>query len=101
MEKYVSRPKYLDFLTRWQDKKVIKVVSGVRRAGKSTLFYLFRRQLKDQGINDNQLININFENMKYDELRDPYKLYDYLESKITEDKKYYIFLDEIQHVKEI
>lgn len=100
MEKYVSRPKYLDFLTRWQDKKVIKVVSGVRRAGKSTLFYLFRRQLKDQGINDNQLININFENMKYDELRDPYKLYDYLESKITEDKKYYIFLDEIQHVKE-
>lgn len=100
MEKYVSRPKYLDFLTRWQDKKVIKIVSGVRRAGKSTLFYLFRRQLKDQGIDDHQLININFENMKYDELRDPYKLYNYLESKITEDKEYYIFLDEIQHVKE-
>lgn len=100
MEKYVSRPKYLDFLTRWQDKKVIKIVSGVRRAGKSTLFYLFRRQLKEQGIDDHQLININFENMKYDELRDPYKLYDYLESKITEDKEYYIFLDEIQHVKE-
>lgn len=59
------------------------------------MFYLVRRQLKDQGINDSQLININFENMKYDDLRDPYKLYDYLESKITEDKKYYIFLDEI------
>ncbi|QNQ81138.1 ATP-binding protein [Lactobacillus sp. PV034] len=99
MEKYVARPEYLDFLTRWKDKNIIKVVSGVRRAGKSTLFYLFREQLKSQGIAENQLININFENMKYDELRNPYKLYDYLESKIKNDKQYYIFLDEIQHVK--
>lgn len=99
MKKYVDRPEYLDFLTRWKDKNIIKVVSGVRRAGKSTLFYLFREQLKSQGISENQMININFENMKYDELRNSYKLYDYLESKITDDKQYYIFLDEIQHVQ--
>lgn len=94
-KKFGVNSKLFTFLTHWQDKNVIKVVSRVRRAGKSTLFYLVRGQLKDQGINDSQLININFENMKYDDLRDPYKLYDYLESKITEDKKYYIFLDEI------
>lgn len=87
MKKYVDRPEYLDFLTRWKDKNIIKVVSGVRRAGKSTLFYLFREQLKSQGISENQMININFENMKYDELRNSYKLYDYLESKIKDDKQ--------------
>ena len=48
MQKYVNRPEYLDFLKRWQNRQIIKVVSGVRRAGKSTLFYLFRNYLKEQ-----------------------------------------------------
>lgn len=99
MQKYVTRPKYLDFLKRWQNKKIIKVVSGIRRAGKSTLFYLFRKYLKQNGISDQQIININFENMKFDALRDAPKLYAYLENHLLKNKMNYIFLDEIQHVK--
>lgn len=101
MQKYVNRPEYLDFLKRWQNKQIIKVVSGVRRAGKSTLFYLFRNYLKEhEGVKDEQFISINFENMKYDNLRNAQDLYDYLENKILPDQMNYIFLDEIQHVKE-
>lgn len=100
MNRYVNRPEYVDFLKRWQNKQIIKVVSGVRRAGKSTLFYLFRQYLKKNGVAEEQLININFENMKYDDLRDSKKLYSYLESKLLPDKMTYIFLDEIQHVKD-
>ena len=85
MQKYVNRPEYLDFLKRWQNKQIIKVVSGVRRAGKSTLFYLFRNYLKEhEGVKEEQFISINFENMKYDNLRNAQNLYDYLENKIIE-----------------
>ncbi|WP_270515726.1 ATP-binding protein [Lactobacillus johnsonii] len=101
MQKYVNRPEYLDFLKRWQNRQIIKVVSGVRRAGKSTLFYLFRNYLKEhEGVKEEQFISINFENMKYDNLRNAQNLYDYLENKILPDQMNYIFLDEIQHVKE-
>ena len=101
MQKYVNRPEYLDFLKRWQNRQIIKVVSGVSRAGKSTLFYLFRNYLKEhEGVKEEQFISINFENMKYDNLRNAQNLYDYLENKIVPDQMNYIFLDEIQHVKE-
>lgn len=101
MPKYVNRPEYLDFLKRWQNRQIIKVVSGVRRAGKSTLFYLFRNYLKEhEEVKEEQFISINFENMKYDNLRNAQNLYDYLENKILPDQMNYIFLDEIQHVKE-
>lgn len=101
MQKYVNRPEYLDFLKRWQNRQIIKVVSGVRRAGKSTLFYLFRNYLKEhEEVKEEQFISINFENMKYDNLRNAQNLYDYLENKILPDQMNYIFLNEIQHVKE-
>jgi predicted AAA+ superfamily ATPase len=100
MDKYVQRPLYLAFLKRWQNKHIIKVISGVRRAGKSTLFYLFRKQLQQNGVSLKQIISLNFEDMKYDDLRNPQKLYSYLEQKLIPDKMNYIFLDEIQHVHE-
>lgn len=100
MTKLVARPQYLDFLRRWQNKHVIKVVSGVRRAGKSTLFQLFRDELKQNGINSRQIVNINFENMKFANLRNPENLYKYLNDHLIKDKMNYIFLDEVQHVKD-
>lgn len=100
MKRLVDRPEYLDFLKRWQDKHIIKVISGVRRAGKSTLFTLFRNYLKDNGVSQNQIININFEDMKYDNLKDAKKLYDYLTNHLLDNQMNYIFLDEIQHVKD-
>lgn len=100
MKKLVNRPQYLDFLRRWKNKHIIKVVSGVRRAGKSTLFHLFRNELKQDGVTDDQIININFENMKYANLREPEKLYEYINTHLIKDKMNYVFLDEIQHVNE-
>lgn len=100
MQKLVARPAYLDFLKRWQDKHIIKVVSGVRRAGKSTLFTLFKQYLRENGVTDQQINTINFEDMQYDQLRDAQKLYQYLSEHLLADKMNYIFLDEIQHVPE-
>lgn len=98
-KKYVARKQYLDFLKRHQDKDIIKVVSGVRRSGKSILFLLFRDYLKDSGISSSQIITLNFEDMNNEPLLQPEKLYQYIEKKLIADKMNYIFLDEIQHVK--
>ncbi len=79
---------------------VIKVISGIRKCGKSTLIELFIHYLKDHGIGDDQIIFINFEDMAYDELRDYKSLYKYIGSKMDSNKMTYIFLDEIQHVSQ-
>lgn len=100
IKRLVNRPQYLEFLKRWQNQNVVKVVSGVRRAGKSTLFELFRNYLLKHGVESSQIISINFEDMRYDSLRDPQKLYHYLLGQLHEDEMNYIFLDEIQHVPE-
>ena len=94
----IDRKEYLDFLIKSKDKKIIKVVSGVRRCGKSTLFEIYKDYLHKNGVEQNQIISINFEDMDYEELTDYKKLYEYIKSKIIEDKKNYIFLDEIQNV---
>ena len=94
----IDREEYLDFLIKSKDKKIIKVVSGVRRCGKSTLFEIYKDYLHKNGVAQNQIISINFEDMDYEELTDYKKLYEYIKSKIIEDKKNYIFLDEIQNV---
>lgn len=97
-KRYVARTEYLDFLKRHQGKHIIKVVSGVRRSGKSTLFLLFREYLRASGVAPEQIITINFEDMANEPLRDPYALYKYLTNRLDDGKMTYIFLDEIQHV---
>jgi len=96
----INRPAYLQFLTSWKDEEVIKVVSGVRRCGKSTLFEMFKNQLIEQGIDEKQIISINFENIDFDELRNPTALNTYIKQQIQENINYYLFLDEIQNVRE-
>jgi predicted AAA+ superfamily ATPase len=96
----INRPTYLRFLTSWKDEEVIKVVSGVRRCGKSTLFEMFKNQLIEEGIDEKQIISINFENIDFDELRNPTALNTYIKQRIQENINYYLFLDEIQNVKE-
>ena len=94
----IDRKEYLDFLVKSKDRQIIKVVSGVRRCGKSTLFEIYKDFLLENGVEKNQIISINFEDMDYEELTDYKKLYEYIKSKIIENKRNYIFLDEIQHV---
>ena len=94
----IDRKEYLDFLVKSKDRQIIKVVSGIRRCGKSTLFEIYKDFLLENGVEKNQIISINFEDMDYEELTDYKKLYEYIKSKMIEDKRNYIFLDEIQHV---
>lgn len=93
----VERTEYLDTLKRWKDKNVIKVITGIRRCGKSTLFDLFITYLKENGVSDHQIIKINLEDADYD-FQNYKELYRYISQKITNNEKYYVFLDEVQNV---
>ena len=95
----VERTEYIEELKKWKDKNLIKVVTGIRRCGKSTLFGLYIEYLKGLKIDDKHIISINLESLDYD-FKDYRELYNYVMSKINDDKKYYVFLDEIQNIEE-
>ena len=95
----IERIEYLEELKRWKDKDLIKVVTGIRRSGKSTLFELFINYLKENKIEDDQIIMLNLEDADYD-FKGYRELYEYVNAKIDSRKRYYIFLDEVQNVYE-
>ena len=94
----VERKEYLERLIQWKDEQVIKVVTGIRRCGKSTLLLQYQEWLKASGVSDEQIVTINFEELEYEELQDYKKLYAYLKDRLCKGKMTYIFLDEIQKV---
>ena len=96
----VIRKDYLDKLIMWKDHEIIKVITGIRRCGKSTLLMQFQDYLRDSGVMDEQIVSINFEDLKFEALLDYRSLYEYVEDKIITGKKMYIFLDEIQKVSD-
>ena len=95
--KTIQRQEYLDWLISWREKQIIKVVSGVRRCGKSTMFDIYRDYLMKSGVTDDQIISVNFEDIEYENLTDYKALYNYIKGLLVPDKMNYIFLDEIQH----
>lgn len=97
--KRVERKEYLDKLKVFKDKQLIKIITGIRRCGKSTLLEMFQDYLKETGVSSKQIITINFEDFDYYELRNPQLLYAHIKGKIEQGKKLYVFLDEIQHVE--
>ena len=98
MIRVVERKEYLEHLIQWKDEQVIKVVTGIRRCGKSTLLLQYQEWLKASGVSDEQIVTINFEELEYEELQDYKKLYAYLKDRLCKGKMTYIFLDEIQKV---
>ena len=94
----IQREQYLEFLRRHKDQDVIKVVSGVRRCGKSTLFELFKQELLSTGVKANQIISINFEDLEFEPLQDYHALHEYIVERLIPETPVYVFLDEIQHV---
>lgn len=95
----ISRDIYLNDLISFKDKKLIKIATGIRRCGKSTLFEIFQDYLLKQKVGKRQIISINFEDLAHEDLKDYKKLYSFITSKLQKDKQNYIFLDEIQNVK--
>ena len=96
----IERKKYLEELISFKDKDLIKVITGIRRCGKSTLFDLYIDYLKETGIKDEQIIRINLEDADYDFIKNYKDLYEYVKSKLISDKQNYVFLDEVQIVED-
>lgn len=96
----IQRPEYLNTLINFKDKDLIKVVTGIRRCGKSTLFDIYCEYLKENGIEDDQIIKINLEESKYHNLDSYLKLEEYITEKLNAEKRNYVFLDEVQIVPE-
>jgi len=96
----IQRQQYLDSLISFRDKMLIKVVTGIRRCGKSTLFELFQEHLRSDGVNDNQIISINLEDGEYYDIETYKQLYNYINERIISNKRMYIFIDEVQRVTE-
>ncbi len=96
----IQRQEYLDKLIAFKDKQLIKIVTGIRRCGKSTLLELYQSYLRSHGVKEEQIISINFEDLDYEELTDYRKLYAYLKERLVEGEMTYIFLDEVHHIND-
>ena len=95
----VEREEYLNKLIAFKDKQLIKIVTGVRRCGKSTLMEMFQDYLRADGVGEEQIVAVNLEDYDFFELRKPENLYAYVKGKLIKGKTVYVFLDEIQHVE--
>ncbi len=94
----IERKEILEDLISFKDKNLIKVVTGIRRCGKSTIFEMFQNYLKEQGVDEEQIIIVNLEDGDFREIRTSKELYDYVTNRLIKDKKNYIFLDEVQQI---
>lgn len=99
-EKELKRTEYIDKIRPFFDSEIIKVITGIRRSGKSKLLDMVIEEIKERGVNDSHIIKINFDDMEYDFLLNAKSLDAYIKEQIKDKKKYYIFLDEIQNVDE-
>ena len=95
----IIRKEYIEMLLSYKDNKLIKVITGLRRCGKSTLLQLFQENLLQNNVFADRIININFELMIYDSIRDYREFYRLIREKLTQKGKYYLLLDEIQQVE--
>jgi predicted AAA+ superfamily ATPase len=95
----IKRDSYINQLRNFIDKPFIKVLTGLRRSGKSSILKLLSDEFKNNGIAESNIIFINFESFEYSELDRADKLYKYVQAKITNNQRYYILLDEIQEVE--
>ena len=97
----IKRKQYLENIRRFYESNLIKVLTGIRRCGKSVLLNQIKDELiSDFGIKKDHIISINFEDVSYSKIKNYNKLNDYIVKQIVDDDKYYIFLDEIQHVNQ-
>lgn len=94
----IERREYLNQLLSWKNQNIITVLTGVRGCGKTTILKMYQEYLLNSGVDQSQIISINFDDLEYEELLDYHKLYQYIKDRLLENKMMYIFLDEIQNV---
>ena len=93
----IERQEYLKQLIKFKDTDLIKIVTGIRRCGKSTMFDIYIEYLKKQGVQDNQIIKINIENPEIT-FNNYMELYNYVKERLNKEKKTYVFIDEVQNI---
>ena len=98
--KRIPRVEYMEWLNRWRDKDVIKIISGIRRCGKSTLLSMLQENLLAEGVAADRIISINFEDVANEHLTNYHKLHAYIADRLSSDTMTYVFLDEVQHVEQ-
>lgn len=98
MSNLINRPEYLQQLIQNKDVDLVKIVTGIRRCGKSSLLDLFHQHLKDNGVADDHVIHMNLESLRYRSLSDHLSFYDYVSQRIPETGKTYLIFDELQVV---
>ena len=96
----IERKEYMALLEKWRDKKVIKVVTGIRRCGKSSLLRMFREKLLAEGVSESQVLELNFEDLDNEQYLDYKVLYAYVKKHLVKGRMNYLFFDEIQHVQD-
>lgn len=96
----IERPCYINELIKFKDKELIKVITGIRRCGKSTLMELYKNYLIQNGVSENQIISVNLEDLKYNFIQNYMDLYNYINNKLLNNSKNYVFIDEIQIIPE-
>ena len=97
---YISRPYYLRQLGCWRDRDVIKVITGVRRCGKSTVLQMFRDELRKTGVSDGQMIVLNFDDPDTPEFPTWRDVWNYIKPRLKTNVRMYVFLDEVQRISE-
>ena len=98
MTKLINRPDYMKKLTEHKDTDLVKIITGIRRCGKSSLLDLFHRDLLAQGVPESHIIHMNIESLKYQNLSDYMSFYNYVSNAITSGRKTYLIFDELQAV---
>ncbi|KGK91571.1 ATPase [Desulfosporosinus sp. HMP52] len=96
----INRELYLEQLRSFIDRPLIKVLTGIRRSGKSSLLIMLKEELKNRGVSDENIIFINFESMEYSDIDNAKSLYSFIKSSVSSNHKCYLLLDEIQEVKD-
>jgi predicted AAA+ superfamily ATPase len=96
----IRRDIYKKWIDEFREKRLVKVLTGLRRSGKSTILEMYMASLREEGVEQSQIISINFEQLEFAELLDPLKLHNKILSSLIPGKMMYVFLDEIQHVKD-
>lgn len=96
----VKREIYLSRIRPFYESEMVKVITGIRRCGKSTIMRQIIEEIKENGISDDHIVYVNFEDYKYRKISNADGLYEYVEALIMDDGKYYLFFDEIQNVNE-